>query len=80
MAGTAGTAAAAQLRAQSAAHGAHNYDPLPVMISAAEGAWVADLDGRRYLDMLAASRPSTSVTGIPGWSPRHSASSSGSRW
>jgi len=53
MASTAGTAAA-QLRAQSAAHSAHNYHPLPVVISAAEGAWVADVDGKRYLDMLAA--------------------------
>jgi ornithine--oxo-acid transaminase len=54
MATTAGTAAAAQLRAQSAAHSAHNYHPLPVVISAAEGAWVTDVDGKRFLDMLAA--------------------------
>jgi ornithine--oxo-acid transaminase len=45
---------AAQLRAQSAAHSAHNYHPLPVVISEADGAWVTDVDGRRYLDMLAA--------------------------
>jgi ornithine--oxo-acid transaminase len=45
---------AARLRAQAAAHSAHNYHPLPVMISRAEGAWVSDVDGRRYLDMLAA--------------------------
>ena len=32
---------------------AHNYDPLPVVISSAEGAWVTDLEGRRYLDCLA---------------------------
>jgi ornithine--oxo-acid transaminase len=44
----------AQLRAQAEAHSAHNYHPLPVMVSGAEGAWVTDLDGRRYLDMLAA--------------------------
>jgi ornithine--oxo-acid transaminase len=31
----------------------HNYHPLPVVISAAEGAWVTDVDGRRYLDCLA---------------------------
>ena len=37
MAGTAGPKAA-QLRAQAAAHSAHNYHPLPVMIAAAEGA------------------------------------------
>jgi ornithine--oxo-acid transaminase len=45
---------AEQLRAQAEAHGAHNYHPLPVMISSAEGAWVTDTGGRRYLDMLAA--------------------------
>jgi ornithine--oxo-acid transaminase len=43
-----------ELRAQTLAHSAHNYDPLPVVISEAEGAWVTDVDGRRYLDMLAA--------------------------
>ncbi|WP_411121400.1 ornithine--oxo-acid transaminase [Streptomyces sp. x-19] len=32
---------------------AHNYHPLPVVISRAEGAWVEDVEGRRYLDMLA---------------------------
>jgi ornithine--oxo-acid transaminase len=32
---------------------AHNYHPLPVVISHAEGAWVTDVDGRRYLDCLA---------------------------
>ena len=35
-------------------HGAHNYHPLPVVIARAEGAWVHDLDGNRYLDALAA--------------------------
>jgi ornithine--oxo-acid transaminase len=43
-----------ELRTQTLAHSAHNYDPLPVVISEAEGAWVHDVDGRRYLDMLAA--------------------------
>jgi ornithine--oxo-acid transaminase len=33
---------------------AHNYHPLPVVISSAEGVWVTDVEGRRYLDMLAA--------------------------
>jgi ornithine--oxo-acid transaminase len=42
------------LRALSQAHSAHNYHPLPVVIEAAEGAWVTDFEGRRYLDMLAA--------------------------
>jgi len=35
-------------------HSAHNYHPLPVVIATAEGAWVTDVEGRRYLDMLAA--------------------------
>ena len=43
-----------RLRAQAAAHGAHNYHPLPVVIAEAEGAWVTDVAGRRYLDLLAA--------------------------
>jgi ornithine--oxo-acid transaminase len=34
--------------------GAHNYHPLPVVIARGEGAWVFDVDGRRYLDCLAA--------------------------
>jgi ornithine--oxo-acid transaminase len=33
---------------------AHNYHPLPVEIATGEGAWVTDVDGRRYLDLLAA--------------------------
>jgi ornithine--oxo-acid transaminase len=45
---------AAQLSAQAAVHSAHNYHPLPVVIETAEGAWVTDVEGRRYLDMLAA--------------------------
>jgi len=32
---------------------AHNYHPLPVVVASAEGAWVTDVDGRRYLDCLA---------------------------
>ena len=35
-------------------HVAHNYHPLPVVISRAEGAWVTDVEGKRYLDLLAA--------------------------
>ncbi|CRK55910.1 Ornithine aminotransferase [Alloactinosynnema sp. L-07] len=31
----------------------HNYHPLPVVIAEAEGAWVTDVHGRRYLDFLA---------------------------
>ncbi|GAA4133075.1 ornithine--oxo-acid transaminase [Actinomadura keratinilytica] len=43
-----------RLRALSEEHGAHTYHPLPVVIAEAEGAWVTDVEGRRYLDMLAA--------------------------
>lgn len=32
---------------------AHNYHPLPVVVASAEGTWVQDVEGRRYLDMLA---------------------------
>lgn len=35
-------------------YGAHHYHPLPVVISRAEGVWVEDSDGRRYMDMLSA--------------------------
>ncbi|QCV88855.1 ornithine--oxo-acid transaminase [Acidipropionibacterium jensenii] len=34
--------------------GAHNYQPLPVVIASGQGAWVLDVEGRRYLDCLAA--------------------------
>ncbi len=33
-------------------HGAHNYHPLPVEVAHAEGCWMTDVAGRRYLDML----------------------------
>lgn len=35
-------------------HGAHNYRPLDVVIERAEGVWVYDVQGKRYLDCLAA--------------------------
>ncbi len=35
-------------------YSAHNYHPLPVVIERGEGAWVWDVDGNRYLDMLSA--------------------------
>ena len=35
-------------------YGAHNYHPLDVVIERADGVWVYDVDGRRYLDCLAA--------------------------
>ena len=34
--------------------GAHNYHPLDVVINRAEGVWVWDVEGRKYLDFLAA--------------------------
>ncbi|ARK31837.1 ornithine--oxo-acid transaminase [Halalkalibacter krulwichiae] len=34
--------------------GARNYNPLPVVISEAKGAWVSDPEGNKYLDMLSA--------------------------
>lgn len=33
---------------------AHNYHPLPVVVAKAQGVWVEDVDGKRYMDMLAA--------------------------
>jgi ornithine aminotransferase len=33
---------------------AHNYSPLPIVAASAEGAWITDIEGRRYLDCLAA--------------------------
>ena len=42
-----------RLIAQVEAHTAHNYHPLPVVLDAGEGAWVTDVEGRRYLDCLA---------------------------
>jgi ornithine--oxo-acid transaminase len=35
-------------------YGAHNYHPLPVVIAKAQGIWVWDVEGRKYLDMLSA--------------------------
>ncbi|WP_257346800.1 ornithine--oxo-acid transaminase [Pseudalkalibacillus decolorationis] len=35
-------------------HGANNYHPLPIVISKAEGVWVEDPEGNKYMDMLSA--------------------------
>ncbi len=35
-------------------YGAHNYHPLDVVICRADGAWVWDVDGNKYMDFLAA--------------------------
>ncbi|MEK5440502.1 ornithine--oxo-acid transaminase [Fredinandcohnia sp. FSL W7-1320] len=34
--------------------GANNYHPLPIVISKAEGVWVEDPEGNKYMDMLSA--------------------------
>ncbi|MGH3880233.1 MAG: ornithine--oxo-acid transaminase [Actinophytocola sp.] len=44
---------AAALIALDEAWSTHNYHPLPVVIAEAEGAWVTDVAGKRYLDFLA---------------------------
>ncbi|MGB2986906.1 MAG: ornithine--oxo-acid transaminase [Phycisphaerae bacterium] len=35
-------------------YAAHNYHPLPIVVSKADGVWVEDVEGKRYMDMLAA--------------------------
>lgn len=35
-------------------HGAHNYHPLPVVLSRGEGVFLFDVQGKRYLDMMSA--------------------------
>ena len=39
---------------QTEQYGARNYHPLPIVISEAEGVWVMDPEGNRYMDMLSA--------------------------
>lgn len=39
---------------QTEKYGAHNYHPLPIVINRAEGVWVYDPEGNKYLDMLSA--------------------------
>src|SRR3954451_1970686 len=43
---------AADLIALDEAWSTHNYHPLPVVIAEGDGAWVTDVDGKRYLDFL----------------------------
>lgn len=45
---------AAELIALEENYGAHNYHPLDVVIERAQGCWVYDVDGNKYLDCLAA--------------------------
>ena len=51
---TATDSRAAELIALEDRHGAHNYHPLPVVLSRGRGAEVWDVDGRRYFDFLSA--------------------------
>jgi ornithine--oxo-acid transaminase len=46
------TEAAAAIALETA-HTARNYSPLSVVLASAEGAWITDVDGGRYLDCLA---------------------------
>lgn len=39
---------------QTEKYGANNYHPLPIVISEAEGVWVKDPEGKKYMDMLSA--------------------------
>ena len=45
---------AADLIGREKTFGARNYDPLPVVLARGEGSWLADVDGRRYLDLMSA--------------------------
>jgi ornithine--oxo-acid transaminase len=45
---------AASILETDSVHVAHNYHPLPVVIARGEGVWVTDVEGKRYLDLLAA--------------------------
>ncbi len=43
-----------QLIQKAEQYGARNYNPLPIVIARAEGIWLEDVEGRRYMDMLSA--------------------------
>lgn len=45
---------AQELMALEERYGAHNYHPLGVVVAEAQGAWVTDVSGKRYLDCLSA--------------------------
>lgn len=47
-------AATQEVIASEEQHVAHNYHPLPVVVARGEGAWVTDIEGKRYLDLLSA--------------------------
>ena len=46
-------ATAAHIKRENA-FGARNYDPLPVVLGKGAGAWLTDVDGKRYLDLMSA--------------------------
>ena len=48
------TSQSEKLIEQTEQYGARNYHPLPIVISEAEGVWVKDPEGNKYLDMLSA--------------------------
>jgi ornithine--oxo-acid transaminase len=52
--GTTTARSSRELIALEEAHGAHNYHPLDVVVAKARGVWVWDVEGRKYLDFLAA--------------------------
>src|SRR4051812_17187237 len=45
---------AEEMMSMEARYGAHNYHPLPVVLSRGEGVYVWDVDGKKYYDFLAA--------------------------
>jgi len=50
----ASASAASTLMTAERTYAARNYDPLPVVLSHGEGAWITDVTGRRYLDLMSA--------------------------
>ena len=50
-------------------HVAPNYHPLQVVVAEASGAWVTDVDGRRYLDCLSAYSALSSFSRSIGFGP-----------
>jgi len=51
---SAGSIASARQIEQAETWSAHNYHPLPVVLTRGEGVWVYDADGNRFMDMLSA--------------------------
>jgi len=56
------------------AYAAHNHHPLRVVLSAGEGAWVTDVEGRRYLDCLAGYSALNFGPRTPAWWPARGSS------